>query len=83
MTTEVLEELNLSQGTFRQNLLAEDIGDLLYGNAFVGLCICSRTSKTKLSAYRHSIMISYLRWSLDTSEANREMLQWKPMRRAV
>lgn len=39
MSPEVLKELYFAQGTLGQNLLAEDIGDLLDGNAFIGLVI--------------------------------------------
>lgn len=45
MTSKVLEELDLAQGTLRQNLLAEDIGDLLDGYAFIGLVIHGRTGR--------------------------------------
>lgn len=37
MTAEVLKQLDLAQSALGENLLAEDIGDLLDGHAFVGL----------------------------------------------
>ena len=43
MCSEVLEELDLSQGTLCQYLLAEDIGDLLDGDAFPSMCVCGST----------------------------------------
>ena len=42
MASEVLEELDLSQGTLSENLLAEDIGDLLDGHAVACLTIGGR-----------------------------------------
>jgi hypothetical protein len=39
VTPEVLEELDLAQGALGQDLFAEDIGDLLDGDALVGLVI--------------------------------------------
>ncbi len=39
VASEVLEELDLAQGALGQDLLAEDIGDLLDGDAFAGLVI--------------------------------------------
>lgn len=43
MTSEVLQELDLSQGTLCQYLLTEDICNLLNGNPFPSLCICGST----------------------------------------
>lgn len=37
MATEMLKQLDLSQGPLGQDLLAEDIGDLLDGDALAGL----------------------------------------------
>jgi hypothetical protein len=50
VAAEVLEQLNLSQGTLGQDLLAEYIGHLLDGDAFASLDIgggaaCRRVSK--------------------------------------
>ena len=42
MASEVLEELDLSQGTLRENLLAENIGDFLDGHAIACLAIGGR-----------------------------------------
>lgn len=45
MTAEVLEELDLAQGSLGENLLAENIGDFLDGNAFAGLGIGCGTGR--------------------------------------
>lgn len=37
MAAEVLKQLNLSQGSLGEYLLAEDIGDLLHGDTLAGL----------------------------------------------
>jgi hypothetical protein len=50
MASEVLQKLDLSQRTLGQNLLAEDIGNLLDRNAFLGLGIRGRTMMTEKSA---------------------------------
>lgn len=42
MAPEVLQELDLAQGALGQNLFAKDIGDLLDGDAFVGLVVNGR-----------------------------------------
>jgi hypothetical protein len=42
----MLQKLDLSQGTLRQNLLAEDIGNLLDGHALVGLVVRRGTYNT-------------------------------------
>jgi hypothetical protein len=47
VSSEVLQKLDLSQGTLGQNLLAEDIGDLLDRNALIGLAIGRGTVETK------------------------------------
>ena len=39
MASEVLQELDFAQGALGENLLAEDIGNLLDGDAFVGLVV--------------------------------------------
>jgi len=39
MAPEVLQQLDLAQGALGQDLLAEDIGDLLDGDALVGLVV--------------------------------------------
>lgn len=39
MASEVLEELDLTQGALGQDLLAEDIGNLLDGDALVALVV--------------------------------------------
>lgn len=44
VATEVLEQLDFSQGALGQDLLAEDIGDLLDGDAFAGLGVRSGTA---------------------------------------
>jgi hypothetical protein len=51
MSPEVLQELNLSQCTLSQNLLAEDISDLLDRNTFLGLSIRRGTVEKIESAY--------------------------------
>lgn len=43
VATEMLKQLNLSQGALGQDLLAEDIGDLLDSNTFTGLDVRSGT----------------------------------------
>ena len=40
MTSEMLEQLDLSQGALGQDLLREDIGNLLDRYTFLGLTIC-------------------------------------------
>lgn len=42
MAAKMLEKLNLSQGTFGQNFLAEDVGDLFDSDAIPGDIICCR-----------------------------------------
>jgi hypothetical protein len=49
VSSEVLQKLDLSQGTLGQNLLAEDIGDLLDRNALIGLAIGRGTVENKVS----------------------------------
>jgi hypothetical protein len=49
VSSEVLQKLDLSQGTLGQNLLAEDIGDLLDRNALIGLAIGRSTVENKVS----------------------------------
>ena len=44
MTTEMLKQLNFSEGALGQNLFAEDIGHLLNGNTLAGLVVGSRAS---------------------------------------
>ena len=39
VAAEVLQQLDLAQGTLREDLLAEDIGDLLDGHTFAGLVV--------------------------------------------
>lgn len=39
MATEVLKKLDLAQGALGEDLLTEDIGDLLDGNALAGLVV--------------------------------------------
>ena len=39
MTTEMLQELDFTQGAFCKDLLAKDIGDLLDSYAFAGLVV--------------------------------------------
>jgi hypothetical protein len=39
MSSEMLQKFDLSQRTLSQNLLAENIGDLLDRNSFIGLGI--------------------------------------------
>lgn len=50
MATEVLQQLNLSQGSLGENLLAEYIGDLLNGNSLVRLVVYGGTRKKLVSA---------------------------------
>lgn len=45
MTAEVLEQLDLAQSALGENLLAEDIGDLLDGDALVGLVVHGSTER--------------------------------------
>lgn len=47
MASEVLEELDLTQGALGQDLLAEDIGDLLDGDALVALVVDSGAVRTQ------------------------------------
>jgi len=53
MSSEMLQQLYLSERTLRQDLLAEDIGDLLDRNAFLCLGIGRSTAMITL-AERHS-----------------------------
>lgn len=46
MASEVLQELHLTQGAFGEDLLAEDICDLLYGNALSRLVVGGRADNT-------------------------------------
>lgn len=46
MASEVLKELDLTQGALGQDLLAEDIGDLLDGDALVALVVDSSAVRT-------------------------------------
>lgn len=50
MTTKVLQQFDLSQGSLGENLLAKDIGDLLDCYAFTGLVVCCRTAFTPVSS---------------------------------
>ncbi len=43
MTSEVLQELDLTQSPLREDFLAEDIGDFLDGYPIPGQIICSGT----------------------------------------
>ena len=45
MASEVLQELDFAQGALGENLLAEDIGNLLDGDAFVGLVVDGGTAR--------------------------------------
>jgi hypothetical protein len=47
VASEVLKQLDLSQGTLSQDFLAEDIGDLLDGNALASLNICGSAIKQR------------------------------------
>jgi hypothetical protein len=47
VAAEVLQELNLTQSALGENLLAEDIGDLLDGDAFVGLLVDGSAVKSQ------------------------------------
>lgn len=40
MASEVLEQLDLSQSALGENLLAENVGDLLDGDALTSVSIC-------------------------------------------
>ena len=55
MTAEVLEELDLAQGSLGENLLAENIGDFLDGNAFAGLGIGCGTGREDVGQFICSI----------------------------
>lgn len=44
MATEMLKQLNFTEGALGQNLLAEDIGHLLDGDTFAGLDVGSRAA---------------------------------------
>lgn len=48
MTTEVLEELDLTQSSLREDLFAEDIGNFLDCDSFSGLRI-GRGASTRVS----------------------------------
>lgn len=43
MSSEMLKQLDFSQGSLRQNLLAKDICDFLDGNSLTSLAICCST----------------------------------------
>ena len=45
MAAEVLEKLDLAQSALGQNLLAKNIGDLLDGDALVGLVVNGGTGR--------------------------------------
>lgn len=45
MAAEVLEKLDLAQGALGENLLAKDIGNLLDGDALVGLVVHGGTRR--------------------------------------
>lgn len=47
MASEVLKELDLTQGALGQDLLAEDIGDLLDGDTLVALVVNGGTVETR------------------------------------
>lgn len=47
MASEVLKELDLTQGALGQDLLAEDIGDLLDGDTLVALVVDGGTVGTR------------------------------------
>jgi hypothetical protein len=48
VATEMLEQLDLSQGTLGEDLLAEDIGDFLDSDAFAGLGVgCGAKDKQR------------------------------------
>jgi hypothetical protein len=49
MSSEMLQKLDLSQRTLGQNLLAEDIGDLLDRNSFIGLSVGRGTVEKTVS----------------------------------
>lgn len=44
LTSKMLQQLDFSEGTLGQDLLTEDIGDLLDGNALLGLIVRRRTA---------------------------------------
>jgi hypothetical protein len=54
MAPEVLEKFDLAQGALGQNLLAKDIGNLLDGDAFVGLVVHGSTNGHKTTSARRS-----------------------------
>jgi hypothetical protein len=45
VSPEVLQQLDLAQGTLGQDLLAKDIGDLLDGDTLVGMVIDGGTKR--------------------------------------
>lgn len=47
MSPEVLEELDLAQGSLGQDLFAENIGDLLDSDTLVGLVVYSGTTQRR------------------------------------
>ena len=50
----MLQELDLAQGALGQDLLAEDIGDLLDGDALVGLVIhCRAVNVLSVALFWH------------------------------
>lgn len=58
MASEVLEELDLTQGALGQDLLAEDIGDLLDGDALVALVVDSGAIRTHEQSLAGSLPLS-------------------------
>jgi hypothetical protein len=51
MSSEVLQKLDLPQRALGQDLLAEDIGDLLDRNTFIGLSVCRGTEGRRVSVH--------------------------------
>lgn len=49
LASEVLEQLDLAEGALGEDLLAEDVGDLLDGDALAGLVVGSRAAGHKVS----------------------------------
>ncbi len=47
MPTEVLQELNLAQGSLGENLFAKDIRHLFNGDAFIRLVVDGSTGREK------------------------------------
>lgn len=54
MAPEMLEQLNLSQSTLSEDLLAENVGDLLDGDALASLAVGRGTGISQFPSSAHS-----------------------------